>query len=76
MAAKERRVTVRYIPARTNHYVFAAGSPEDGSLFGLATLCGRLIEDPDQWLEDPNRRLEDMGAPPARMCRQCLRVSS
>jgi hypothetical protein len=50
-AVADRGVRVRYLPTGTVHLVWAAGGPEDGSLYGFQTHCGRRIEDPDQWQE-------------------------
>lgn len=46
---------VRYLPTNTTHlFRCARGSgPEDGSLYGFSSACGRTIDDIDQWNEEP-----------------------
>ena len=47
-------ISIRYLPTRLQkvHAIYAAGSAEDGSLYGFFTVCGRQIKDLDQWREE------------------------
>lgn len=70
-----------YLPTRRLHAVYAAGGPEDGSLYHFYTLCNRLIENPDDWHEvaDPLGRsglLFPEGKPirAVHHCKQCQRI--
>src|SRR5690242_18812917 len=64
----EHRVTVRHVPTSTEHIVWAAGGPDDGTLIGLATACGKHIDDSENWVEMPER-FGDLGV---IECRDCL----
>ena len=63
----ERMVIARFVPTRTDHRVYAAGGPAEGSLYGMDTVCGRTIEQPEQWLEAPTA--------PGQRCQVCWRDS-
>ena len=64
-------MTVRaiYRPTGMLHLVHAAGGPADGSLYRFITLCGRTIEDPEQWDEHVDQYLKLIGR--RRTCRRC-----
>lgn len=62
----ERRITIRYRPTGTIHFVGAAGGPEDGSLADFNTYCGRVIGSDDQWQEG------DFDTAGLDMCELCL----
>ena len=48
-----------YVPTGKVHFALnASGGPEDGSLHGFYTYCGRLInleKQPDAWTEQPDQ---------------------
>jgi hypothetical protein len=46
-----------------HHAVYANGGPEDGSLYGFSTLCGKRIVDIETWQEMPGAQVS---------CRRCL----
>ncbi len=56
--------TARYRGSQV-HAVNATGGPEDGSLYGMFTLCGRQILNLLSWRETPNARLT---------CKNCIRA--
>ena len=56
--------TVRFRYGKV-HAVYASGGPEEGSLWGMYTLCGKLMEDNVIWTEEPEARLT---------CKRCIRA--
>lgn len=49
---ESHEVTARYRNGQIHLFPYTAGGPEDGSLYGQVTACGRVAEEPDAWREE------------------------
>lgn len=64
-----------YLPTRTLHAVYAAGGPQDGSLYHFYTLCNRRIDQTDRWREiDRSHPYEFAYHHAIRHCKQCQHI--
>lgn len=50
MTLKEK-VTARYQYGQVHWFPNTVGCPDDGSLYGQRTACGRQVEDIERWYE-------------------------